>query len=981
MSLLSEHRFQWAVLQLGQLFRLSLQRDILLRLGKLPAGLGQAYDEIYAMVENQSGSGLTIANRAFQWLMCSQEPPSSRLLTSAVCQDPQSRTITSVDIDVDFILEACQNLIVYNEKLDEFRFAHQSVREYLQPRLMTVAHSHAVAGKVCLGVLTDPVFQATERQLNADVDVRLWYNPNRLGKENAAAYATGRENLNLQDPDFLAWVRCTKARGGSLYLYQMWPLLRYARQRWARHLRAAGAIEMSEVKGLYDILWEFLGDFEFTALPFESWYSAFKDARDHLAWDFPGVGWCPVARLRDKTHQAPFKRYRGKAAFAVCLTGLDEVTRETWSQWPLSDDLPDTDGDTLLHATVATGSVAMAEHVMRLKPRVAAKDMNKFFDAAVEKAVRGGAAKTLEVLLKNGADPNRYNMWIHYALTLTHMDIVETFFRSGTNVNGAQKGKSPFLLSAIETNSPRIVRYFMELGADVNLGGRDRHALHEVARDGTVELAEILMDYGGDVNIMDTRRHTALQYAAASLKHDMLSFLLSHKADVNICGEELGTALQAAVSGKDENIAILKMLIDHGAEVNILGGKYGSALQAAAASGKLKATRLLLDHGGDVNAFGGKYNSALQAAAASCSIEIVQILLDDGADVNALGGQHGSALKAAAASHSLEIVQILLDRGADVNVFGGEDGYALHAAAYHAGFDVVKILLDHGANVDATGSPHGSALLAASSAFDRDDTIELLLDHGADAKAKNPIGHVLHAAAFHNGIKAVSLLLNCGVDVHATGGRHVYALQAAIASETDRAEKVQALVDNGADINAHGGPQEYPFLAAARQYNSHAVVKVLLDAGADVRTWGGEYGYALQAAVDAVEIETVELLLDRGADVRACGKEGYPIHFGVGSGDLEMVQFLLERGAEVNVRTKAFGTCLHEAKMDKRERPLKFRYTQPRMIKLLKKYGAVDEPPFLAEDESAGASLEAEEELRKGGKSSTAAEVDQNELR
>ena len=50
-------------------------------------------------------------------------------------------------------------------------------------------------------------------------------------------------------------------------------------------------------------------------------------------------------------------------------------------------------------------------------------------------------------------------------------------------------------------------------------------------------------------------------------------------------------------------------------------------------------------------------------------------------------------------------------------------------------------------------------------------------------------------------------------------------------------------------------------------------VQMLLDRGADVNAQGGQYGNALQAALYRGHDKTVQMLLDRGADVNAQGGE------------------------------------------------------------------------------------------------------------
>ncbi|PGH16010.1 hypothetical protein AJ79_01990 [Helicocarpus griseus UAMH5409] len=113
----SKGMFQWAALQIAEILELELESDIRDRLGRLPESLKEAYDEIFEKIKRGKGSKPAIAIRAFQWIMCSAFNPSAETLMVLVCQDPDNnnnnnKTRLSNDISIDFILDACRNLLV-----------------------------------------------------------------------------------------------------------------------------------------------------------------------------------------------------------------------------------------------------------------------------------------------------------------------------------------------------------------------------------------------------------------------------------------------------------------------------------------------------------------------------------------------------------------------------------------------------------------------------------------------------------------------------------------------------------------------------------------------------------------------------------------------------------------------------------------------------------------------------------------------------
>jgi ankyrin repeat protein len=117
---------------------------------------------------------------------------------------------------------------------------------------------------------------------------------------------------------------------------------------------------------------------------------------------------------------------------------------------------------------------------------------------------------------------------------------------------------------------------------------------------------------------------TALQAASKGGHLEIVQLLLNHGADVNIRRGDSGTALQAASA--IGYLEIVQLLLNHGADDNIQGEYYGTALQAASARGHLEIVQLLLNHGADINIQGRGYGTALQAASVEGHLEIVRLL-------------------------------------------------------------------------------------------------------------------------------------------------------------------------------------------------------------------------------------------------------------------------------------------------------------------------------------------------------------------
>ena len=146
--------FQLAALQIGFLQKMQITNDVKRNLTTLPDTLMLAYDEIYNGVLAQKGSAPRIALNTFRWIQCSKEPLSSQCLLDAVTVEVNSSGEFShgAPATVQQLLTICQNLMVFDNTLATFRFAHLSVDENLETKLSR-PDSHIEVSKVCLSLL------------------------------------------------------------------------------------------------------------------------------------------------------------------------------------------------------------------------------------------------------------------------------------------------------------------------------------------------------------------------------------------------------------------------------------------------------------------------------------------------------------------------------------------------------------------------------------------------------------------------------------------------------------------------------------------------------------------------------------------------------------------------------------------------------------------------------------------------------------
>ena len=141
--------FRWASLQLELLCTMKLDQDIRARLGRLPPKLEQLYLEIYEqnLLKYPGDFGKSTICNIMKWLLCAQR----QMKTSEFCTAVAMNILPGEDLTKEHVLDLCHNFVVFDDGLDVFRFAHLSVREFLEKRAEYTATScHLLAGETCL---------------------------------------------------------------------------------------------------------------------------------------------------------------------------------------------------------------------------------------------------------------------------------------------------------------------------------------------------------------------------------------------------------------------------------------------------------------------------------------------------------------------------------------------------------------------------------------------------------------------------------------------------------------------------------------------------------------------------------------------------------------------------------------------------------------------------------------------------------------
>ena len=229
-------------------------------------------------------------------------------------------------------------------------------------------------------------------------------------------------------------------------------------------------------------------------------------------------------------------------------------------------------------------------------------------------------------------------------------------------------------LAVIEENQD-VVRFLLKHGALVN--GRAPNKMLSVQFPTDLEHKEHLKSTLGEIvktegesddeklESIVAKSTTPLHLAARQEKVDLCELLLVHGADLNTEMEGGETPLIVAVIARRQSI--VDLLVLHGADVNARTSWGKTALHYAAQTGQKAVLNILLNNEGNINATTCQGYTPLHLAVEHGQKEIVDLLLSRGADLNIETKSNATALQMVVMAGNKDILEVMIGYGADVN--------------------------------------------------------------------------------------------------------------------------------------------------------------------------------------------------------------------------------------------------------------------------------------------------------------------------
>lgn len=468
-----------------------------------------------------------------------------------------------------------------------------------------------------------------------------------------------------------------------------------------------------------------------------------------------------------------------------------------------------------------------------------------------------------------------------------------------------------------------------DVPVDFDLTGSDEEggtALMVAANAGHYPMVAHLIKNGADPKKSEkTSRNTALHYACLK-NHTLIAALLLRGSDVN--SENIGNATPLILAVSSDNTQLIERILKAGANIN-QETKEGFTALTVALQYSIKTFQFLLnqpginvdkqDKNGDtalvlalskpdpkekIEALfkaGAKLqvNEALLKALSLQMIECSKLLiLSPHLRLNELRDIDGISLLQAGVELRLpEILQSLLDRKANLELTNREGNTPLAQAAFLRDLPIVEFLIKAKANVNAMNPRTKLSALTCAVEKIPPQKLELFAQQGYVVDLKNTL-------------PVVERLLEAKAMIEQPAQRSS-ALMAAVYSQEK--ESVKRLLAEKAEVNfVSPDPDSRSPLALAAALNDTETVELLLEKSADINlpVCGST---ALGFATGFNAVESIQILLKAKADINQNGGDYTPLMTACITKNTTLVKQLLEQKAEVDVRDSLQATALMHA--------------------------------------------------------------------
>ncbi|MFN8395433.1 MAG: ankyrin repeat domain-containing protein [Bacteroidia bacterium] len=277
----------------------------------------------------------------------------------------------------------------------------------------------------------------------------------------------------------------------------------------------------------------------------------------------------------------------------------------------------DEEGANPLMMAAKGGHPEVVQVLLTKAPKLEAVDKNGM--TALMLAAENGHTEVMGMLLEAGAKPvftkqedlevaktgsqqDNLNAKLLNAIQNHEAEVALEMIAAGAKPDARSKRNIPALIMAAARKQAAVVAALLDKGADADIRATDAEkgieqitALHVASTNGHIEILQLLLERGAEVNAQDKSGLTPLM-AASELGNTVAVILLIDKgADVNLQDYDGLSPLMLSAYTSQHDVA--RILLDHEAKPDLADDTFVTALMISAQQGDVEMVKLLLEKG------------------------------------------------------------------------------------------------------------------------------------------------------------------------------------------------------------------------------------------------------------------------------------------------------------------------------------------------------------------------------------------------
>ncbi|RDW72196.1 hypothetical protein BP5796_08230 [Coleophoma crateriformis] len=644
-------------------------------LGKLPKKLNESYQLIFEQINMGEYPNPEIASRIMNWLMCALRKMDTAEFVAAISVDSSGQCFNLKAADV---LSICCNLVVLDQEQNTFRFAHLSVREYL---------------------------------------------------ESLEDYSSLRTHSLALERSLLTCFNLMELQQSTTILACDMILMRYVRLYGHRHFEALSKHGEKIVieKGLKDKL----GSGYYSSPATEAYCNWSQRKYDIDIWCNSSED--PIDRYIQTVLEEAFlifdyalprlvRKDDGNIIRAMLARHANINQRDGTRKTVLSYALK-FQNDSLVRELLQYGAM----------PTVFERDPKGLVD--LHRTVQAEYHFGVQLLLNHGAFADVRDNVARTPLIIAaesgFHDIMKTLLEHGADVSLSDYTNRNVIHVSAGRGDTNCVQLLLKYGAPIMI--RDYYQsnpLHLAAAGGHESLVSLLLENGASLTATNHHGETPLHVATLQGHAGAVSILLAAELDPEKRQRDAMASLHWGIDAGQ--LAVVKQLLEpEASRAEFQRSIYDSILGIAPSIDQgnfVKVIDFLLDCWTDINTGNHRGQTLLHQAAKLGNLQLAQILLTRHASMTIEANDGETAFLTACGQKSQPIVELFLRAEADPNSMQPDNRYtALHKAAEGGDVEIVKLLVERGADVNAE-LPGGLTALHLASEKGHEDIVELLFD-------------------------------------------------------------------------------------------------------------------------------------------------------------------------------------------------------------------------------------------------------------